>query len=676
MHEPDSGPSSDGPWSVPRDRIRLLRRWAIFPIVVVAVFAALVIADLSGSSIAAFSDQPHEAGLIAGSPLGVRSDEYLLETPNAISSALQGNPAELWLGLSEVDQSVAAGGGATVEWSSLFKPQDWGYLLLDPGRGVAWSWWWPFVVCLVGTYALFGLVTRRPGLAGALAIAATFTPYSAWWSPAMFLGYGAAGGAAMLGAWTVRRPAVAVPLSLLAAWLIGAQTLALYPAWQFSVLLVVGALCLGLAIDRRLSWRRIGWTSAIAVVGAGSVVLAWYRTHAEAIAALAGTIYPGQRTVESGTGSLAVLLGAPLNFWMTGSAGESLGIAVTGSPFGNLSEASASWLPLPLVLLIAIGTAELIVRRRRSASPGPAAVVFMPGRSGRPPIWTLSLVGSALALLLVWTLVELPNWFGAITQLERIQPSRTSLAMGFAAILLVAIASTVEVQPTSWRRPFLLGAAILTAGATVWTAERLPWDASLVSTWLAALSGFAVAALLGAVIDRRLSLIGAIGFAAYAFASWVLVNPLQQGIAPLIDDPLAARLRVEADGAANPRTIVYGDLATVARVRAAGMQSLSGTTPYPDRELMSRLAPDDEALWNNYAQYEWAPLPEGGAVEIERTGGSMMRLGIDPCDPILLAETDPGWAVSEGDLGERTCLVPVAVVDGAAGRVFRIYRFE
>ncbi|WP_350347317.1 hypothetical protein ABIQ69_11810 [Agromyces sp. G08B096] len=636
----------------------------MLPLIVVALFAVLVGLDLSGSSISAFADHPENRGLIAGAPLGVRSDEYLLETPNAISSARQGMPATAWVGLAEVDQAVAAGGGPTLDWSIAFRAQDWGFALLDPGRGLAWNWWWGFVVCVVATYALFGLLTRRILLSAAFAVIATFTPYSAWWAPTLFLGWGVAAGAAMIAAWQARRAALAGAFALVAAYAVISQTLVLYPGWQISVLIVIALLCVGYVLDRRPGWWRLAWTSSVAILATGGVMGVWYATHSAGIAAIAGTIYPGQRRVEAGSASAAALVDAPLNFWMTGAAGQSLGASGLGGEIANQSGASSSWFPVAVVVIVALGIALLAVRRKK-----------LRVRRDDAPFGMLAGVSAAIVLLLAWALLPLPSWFGAITLLDRIQPARVPLALGFASILLLALATTVRRRPAVWSWPWLAAAALATAALTVWSAESLPWDTTLVSSWLAAASGVVFGVAAACVLVPSWSGWAALVLAVYAAASWLPVNPLQHGISPLEEDPLAVALRESADPSENPRVLVFGDLASVARVRSAGFQSVSGTTPYPDRELMSDLAPDQEALWNNYAQYEWMPAPEGRPAVIERNVGTMMRLQISPCDPVVAAHADPGWVVSEFRLEGYSCLVPLRVVEGAQDRTLHLYAY-
>lgn len=666
--KPERPQASQGlPW-------RGIRRWAFFPLIVLLAFGALVALDLSGSSIGVVSPTPDADGLLAGTPRDVRSDEYIVSTPNALSSVAQGLPATAWIGLADVDQAVAAGGGPTLEWGTLLKPQDWGYVLLGASRGLAAAWWAAFAFSLWGAFVLFGVLTRRPLLSAGLAVAATFTPYSGWWfAPSLTLGYAALAAAAVLGSWLVRRRGVAVALAL-AAGLVGAAfALTLYPPWQVPLVWVIGALSIGFALDRRIPWRRLLGTSALALALAGAVTVAWALQHASAFQAIAGTAYPGQRRAVAGSGELEVLLNAPLNFWMAGAAGATLGEGGRVGPPSNLSESSSSWFPLPVVLLVMVGAAMLLVRRMRQRTAGPAPGAQGPGERERAdPVWSLVLVSAATLLLLAWTLLPLPDWLGTLTQLGRVPPARTALALGFAAVTLAALAATVRARPGAWRWPWLALAVLATAASTVWSAGQLPWDTALVPAGLVAVSGLLLAALFATVVHERAAAAASVLLGIYAFASWALVNPLQQGIEPYANDPFVQGMRAAAADGANPRVMVFGDLVVVAKVRAAGLQSVSGTTPYPDAEVMRRLAPAQEELWNNYAQYTWAAGPTGSAPLIERVDGSQMSLTVDPCDAVIAETVDPGWAVAAQPL-DAACLASVSTLQDAEGRSLYLY---
>lgn len=656
-------------------------RWWTFPALVAIGFIVLVAANLSGSSIALLADRPSTSGLVAGTPRGIRSDEFVLRTPLAISSARQGFPAELWIGLTRTEQAAAAHGGPTLEWTTLLKPQDWGYILLGPSRGLAYSWWWSFAISLVGVYALIAQVTRRPITAAALSIAATFTPYAAWWTAppaALFLGYATLGGAVVLAAMAARTRRASAGLGVFAGFVAAAFALALYPPWQVSLAWVVGAVTIGVALDRRVPLGRFVTIGGLAVLVGGALTTAWFLRHREAIAAIVGTIYPGQRVYHAGAASAAILVDAPLNFWLTGKAGATLGAGGVGGPYANLSESSSTWLALPLIGLLSLGTALIVARRPRTGASAATThdAAGEATKAVQPQTWTLGLTSVATLLLLAWSLLPLPDIFGVVTFLQRVEPTRTGVALGLGQIVLIAAASRVVSRPPVWRLPWLIAASAVTVALTVWASTALPWDARLVPLALVIVSGGALALLLALAAAPRSATWGATLLAVYAFTSWALVNPVQRGIGPLLNDPLPMTMHDLAstpDG--NDRVVVFAGYEVVAKVRAAGLESISGTTLYPDPELMSRLVPGQPELWNSYEQYRWRPAPAGAAARIVQVKGTAVDLFIDPCDPILLASVAPGWVVSETPL-DSDCLTPVTVVAGRGATRFQIYRYQ
>ena len=65
--------------------------------------------------------------------------------------------------------------------------------------------------------------------------------------------------------------------------------------------------------------------------------------------------------------------------------------------------------------------------------------------------------------------------------------------------------------------------------------------------------------------------------------------------------------------------------------------------------------------------------PAGTAPSILQTHGTQMQLTVDPCDPTLLADTHPGWVVSDDPLS-ASCLTPAANVRQVTGPRLYLYR--
>ena len=153
----------------PRDEIHLRRPvrtlvdWSVVVVVVVVigVFAGLVAAELSGSSIGMLRNGQPDENLVAGSPRGGRSDEWIIATPSSVGADRAGLPEQRQLGLTDTDVLLASHGGPIAGWLTAFRPQDWGYLVFPASRGLAWHWWASFAL------AIGRLVLAFPSHAGA-----------------------------------------------------------------------------------------------------------------------------------------------------------------------------------------------------------------------------------------------------------------------------------------------------------------------------------------------------------------------------------------------------------------------------------------------------------------------------------------------------------------------------
>jgi hypothetical protein len=633
-------------------------------------FLVLVAANLNGSSVGAL-DETASSGeaLLAGTPRTLRGDEYIISTPLAVSAARQGFPRQPYVGLTPTLQEAVPQGAPTRDWVEIFKPQDWGYLALGAHRGLAVHWWFPYVVSLIGVFLLLRTLALGARLSGALAVVASLTPYTAWWSspaPGLVLGYGALTGAALVTALRTTRPGGALGWGAIAGAAGTAMFLTLYPPWLISVGLVIVAVVAGYALDVRSGWARLGLAVAGLMAVSAPALAGWYLGNQAGIESTKETFYPGNRVSAPGEATLAWLLDAPLNPLLAGPAGGTLSAAVSGNPYTNLSEVSASWLPLPILAAAAIVAA---VRWPRKAKAGvSSARDFAAGR------WTVTGLAAVLCLLLAWGALPLPQWVGTLL-LERVKGTRLPLSLGLAAVLLIAVMGSARRgrRIPVWEHVLWSGAVAATVGLTLWSAAHMPWNQDLVSTPSVVLLGLVVALGFGLVASGQLLRTAATLLAVYAAWSWALVNPLYHGLGPLDHDPVVRAMRHVAQADPGVRVAVFGDARLVSLVRASGVQSLSGVTLYPNEQLMRRLVPSQRDLWNNYAIYQWVPDPGARPARIRQVKGTSMELHIPPCAPEVL-KLGAEWAVSDKPLDAR-CLQPVDVIR-ARSRTTYLYRIN
>ncbi len=638
---------------------RIMLRLLVFPFVVACLFVGLVVANVNGSSVAELSPNPAAApSVIVGQSRAIRSDEWLISTPLAVGETRDGFPANPYVGLTPTNLAASAYGGPSGGWTETFKPQNWGYFLLGPSRGLAFDWWFALGASLIGLFALVRLLTGRESTAVVLAIVGTFTPYVAWWSctPAQFVGFAAGAGACAIAATRTSRRTTALLLTTAGAYLLVAFALGLYPPWIVSLGWVVVAVVVGQVIDLWIGWRKVT-SVGVAMVGLAAAVLAlWYVSNEQAVTATANTYYPGNRSSGGGGATLSLLFDAPANFWLSQSG------VVLGDET-NLSEVSSSWLPLPIVL-VAVLTALWAAWPRRADAVRPVA--------GQPAVrWSLVTTSIATVLLIVWALFPIPAAIGRLLLLDKAEGSRLPLAIGFGVLLLVAMTASVLKgrRPPAWLVAAWVLAVMATIALSVWAASTIPWITGAAPPVALALSAAVLAITFALVAAGRCVVVAGSILAAYCFVSWAVVNPLNHGLGPLTDDPLVVATRKTLSEEPGAQTASFGDMRIAGLLQAAGAQPRSFVTFYPDPAIMNMIAPGQEQQWNNYANWIWVPSRSARSAFIVSHGLTIKELHIDPCGREIRS-LGLDWIVAENQMFYY-CLKPVDVIDRLGAKAYR-----
>lgn len=627
-------------------------------VIAAVVFVVLVGANLNGTSIGWLSDSKTDPHLLLGEPRAWRSDEWAINTPTSVGNDRVGLPASRQIGLTDTEVAVAVLAGPSSSWAMAFRPQDWGYAVLDASHGLAWHWWFSFLLCFVGLLAWFRSL-RVPTLAMVtLSVLGTFSPYTGVWSsPAtpLFLGFGGLAAALMVGAMRAGRRWHAIVLAAGAGWSVVALVVPLYPPWTIPVGLIAGAVVVGQTIDGRFQVRR--WLTVYGVVVAVAAVglAVFFLQNKAGIAASMDTIYPGQRRVTAGAADPAAVLSAPLNPWIVNSS-------------VLVPEVSATWLPVGvLVVVVALVLTTLGPPLRRDGSEGTdgrADTAEAPAQDPQPA--TVVALTMVTALLVCWAFVHVPAIIGKATLLDRVAPGRLQLGLGLCALLWVGLLARRAHTLTIPMASLWIVGVVVTVLATFWSRSHLLGLAPS-SLILVTVSAGVLAAGVAGLAYARWRVVAASVLVCFAVGQWALVNPLYQGLGALQDEPIVASLLArQSDG--HPLRVIA--LEPVPPTRAsqltalatsAGADVLSGVQHYPDAALMSSLFPGQKRLWNNYARFEWAPDPKADRAVLERLAPDALRMWINPCGQTARA-LQPDLVISSVPLPGYRCLIPDGTV--------------
>jgi hypothetical protein len=648
--------------------------WALFPALVSASVLLLTVLQLNGSSVARLEPGwKSDPNLIAGAPRSIRTDEFKISTPVQVGNVAKGYPADVWLGLNDIKLGATSLDAPVRDWTTVFRPQTWGLLIVGRGgtaaleTGFAWSWWLPLASGLLGVYALLMALRPRPLFAAALATVIALAPYVAWWSGASAgttLGFVTGAGAALITSLRARSGPRAVLWALAASWLAIAAYLALYPPWLISIGILVSLVVAGAALDIGVRGGRLLLAAGAFVPPMCIALVVWFEQNKNAITAITGTYYPGQRRSTSGQGIWADLLSAPLNFNLSFQpASLNLTPGAEGNT-NNLSEVSSVWLPLPVLLLLIVLVLVGIRHGATAKNEGEER-----SRQAEPK-WRLSAIGAAIGfvVLIGWAMAPLPAAVGALV-LDRVPGFRTYFAIGLAFVIIVHLAAgRVRLRGRAaigWGSLTVAASAALT-GAVVPQIVR-PTPSAVFGPVVVSCSVAALALL--AVFSRRRAAWAVLGLAAIAVSSFAVVEPLYRGLGPLVSSPIAQYLRSRAAIEGPTRWV---DLSRRAQaVIVASQDSLiSGMTYYPSREIWDRLAPKQERIWNNYNEVIWAQDPLAGpAVLTQSKRVGVVNLSIDLCSP-QVAFLDITYVVTPPKYASlAACFTPVAEIDDLGTRL-------
>lgn len=554
---------------------------------------------LHGASIAiwsqAFEKSGSRSGLLWGSAQNIRVDEWGTLTPAMLSQANQRPP---------FPQANPSWGGAKAplvmnvpvrHFGVFFRPQYWGFFLLDLERGFSFFWNMKMLLLNTGIFLLLMLLTRNHLWVSLLGTAwVFFSGYVQWWysTPAMLPEMVGCFALFVVAAHTLalaqREKRIAAAASLV---LVGSAinfALCLYPPFQvplayLALVLLVGTLWPRL---RKTGFRDFAALPVVAGASAAALlsglVLAFYVHDArETIDLMRGTVYPGTRISLGGDVSLAQIFGGFYGFFMNESR----------YPAGwtNVCEASSFVLlfPVPLACL-----AWRTLRRRRSL-----ALEWL----------LLSYVG----ILWVWMAVGWPRVLAVLSGFSLMPGTRAALGLGLAGIFwcCVLLSGGSGDGDDRTTRSKLLGSGAAAVVSLLFGLYFNRTAAGFLAVHEILLVSVGVGAACFSLLGRH-----RIGFAVSVVVpsclGFGLINPVAQGLAPITDlEPYRRIQKIVADDP-KARWIVYGPSIMADLIKSTGAQVFNGTLFVPPLEDLEVLDPRLTAtqVYNRYAHADLAAV--------------------------------------------------------------------
>lgn len=624
------------------------------------IFTLAVTFKIHGSSIPIWNQivpgNDINNGLLLGSPKGTRSDEWDVTTPYTLSQ-VKSNPQfplhNDTLGAGSVPLLVNV---PVKHFTTLFRPQHWGYFLLDAERGFSFQWNFKTLSLFLGFFFLLMILTKNSfwlSMFGSTWL--IFSSFVQWWfstgMPEMLASFSIISVALIYLLTSNKKPLIILAAALLTIFSVD-FILFLYPPFQ--VLLVY--LCLFVLIGYLIKNGSVEAIKAnlnlrifLASIASIVVLLAMYYFYHDAkgaIKLIMGTSYPGsRRSIGGGTSLVKYFSGFYNNF--TGENHVPLQLR-------NASEASNFVLLFPVV--------------------GFVMVLNFFSRKKYDVLQILLLI--YILIVSIWMLLGFPEILAKITLWNLTTPERSHIGLGIASILLcvlfladkgiISVEKRAALYASGITFLLLIGYGLMIRSATFkFFGLRHVLFASAIIT---------VASFL---LLKKRAILFSLLILALVIESNLLVNPISYGLSPVYGKAVVRIINQESTRRPNSKWVVYGDRLTPNFFIAAGAKVINGVKYTPEFNKLKILDPKGEFkdVYNRYAHVAFMePQDKSQDVSFSLVAADYYVVHIDPCSDKLRKIGVTNVAFSYKPRADRLhCLAPLT--NGSVNN-FWLYRYK
>jgi hypothetical protein len=650
-----------------------LPNWRVvtwFPVLAALGTVVLVVLHLSGTSSGMhwlYLGTGHDPRLIFGNPKAIRGDEWYVQQSWVVSQSNTGYGA--------VNPTFPGGSDMTFlnelpswDWSSLFRPHLWGYLLFGLDAGIAWHWWLPALGLVSGCYLfVVTMLPRRAITAALFAAGMFFTPLLQWFytpSSVWPVAWACLTLAGIVWILTDKRLWVRVTWSAIIGYVAITMAMGLYVPFILPGIYVVLAFAVGYALRVRV-WQEIGvrrFVRRIApLLTAGLLAMAvtamWVWSRWSTFVAFQSTVYPGERRVATGT----LTQGDP---YLAGIGGAPWNLALR---FHNPSILGANPPEGASVILLCV-----------FLLPGLVWIAFRSIGRGRRPDWLVLCCLAVLFLILAFLLI--PGWDGLahVLLLDRIAPERWRIVfIPLLPLFAVLVIDHVDRRPPGVK-DWKLG--LLSASFTTGIMGALLSVIVLRDRGVLGLGGgdnlapaFVIVAMTGSVVAvlaivlatflffvRRMVPLAAALVMVTTVPMIIGVNPVYRGIYDLSETNTGRevmRIDHERDG----MWLGIGSIEPAAILTETGVGSYSGVQNYPSKEMWKEIDPESryEAVWNRLAHISWESGTGEPVVTLIQT--DIVFVTFDACSRFAQGNVD--YVLSDDPSIDTDCLAPIETIE-------------
>lgn len=538
---------------------------------------------------------------ILGEPRGVRSDEWMVASPIALSRQYLEHP---YSGYNEILRGTKTVRGTNAFITCITKPWYVIEIVLNETAGYdygfSFSWYFGQLLGFLCTIELFMILSGKKRL---LSFCGTcmifFSSYYLWWA---FPVYFCWGNASLVCVYyflqqTEWRKKIAFAIGV--CYSVANFVLILYPAWQVPMAYIALAVLVWILHDNwdrirsltKMEWLTIGiaFVACVGMIGANLIAQREY------VAVITATEYPGSR-VEYGGFSINKLfnyIGAVLFAY---------------KDIGNASEAGVciNFFPIPMLMGI-----YLWIRQKKKD-------------------WLLAGLLLVSVFITVYTTCGLPPVIAKVTLMTYTTAARGVDLLAYLQVLLfVRVLATYELQLQLDKR---IGSILALVSAVILVYFGDHYLPDYMSRGYLVLSVCVLSFVFAVIVSRvpeRWKNAGLLAIIFISLITGVYVRPITKGSDAITSKPLAKEITKITEQQLDTKWLaVGGSVVLPSFAIACGAPTINSVNTYPNMELWRALDPEGQynVVYNRYAHVALNIVEEDTSFELIQEDSMYLNL--------------------------------------------------
>lgn len=565
-------------------------------ILCVIVFFIFVINKIHFSSISMIDNyiQPNNrtefSTPIWGTARPIRSDEWLVGTPNILSSQYSPDAYGRYNYIMRGTKTENMASRTYISFATLANPLFFGYIF-GPEYGISIHWCGTLLITFMVLLEIMYIISKGNRLLSVTgACLVTFSPFYQWWSYGPVWIVGGIGTIVCLYYYIqsniyIKKIFFALGISVFFSQFV----VNLYPPWQVPS----GYLFLGLAIwviyenkikikqFRKFDWCIISLTLAFTI----TIIITYLMSLEEYMTVILNTVYPGSRIDTGGITDIRYFL----DRFMNGGLYAFLTLSQQAVANTNVCEFGGfnALFPIPL-----ISTIYFLIKKRQVDLL--SIILF---------IYTV-FIGS-------YILVGWPEWLAKLSLMSSSMPSRAMDVVLFSQVFLLirSLSSGNDCKNNekiiSWKK--IIESIIISIGILIEFIYFCKLDfGRLMSPILSIVVFVGITLVIYCIItqyyNKRIFIVACIYLIGFSCISGMRVHPFMKGLDAIYGKPLASKVKELAQNT-DEKWIALDSLVNQQFLIACGASTINSTNIYPNISLWERLDSDNlyKFIYNRYA---------------------------------------------------------------------------